>query len=238
MLTQTHTSKARFKEATIILPAQDGKTAFLFSPEIFEQLRYMLTRTQADDELPHRISIVSTLHGEGVTYVANALGAVLAHDMGFNVCIVDLNWHFPATVYPFQPDQPGLADVLDGKAILRDVLVCSGWQNLSWLPAGQMNSTQNPQMIRGSALKAAIDDLATQFDYLLFDVPAILTTSDSIPLASLAKACYVVVQQGVTTEREITTALDQIPGIRKLGIILNQVNYHSPKVLLRALIGN
>lgn len=219
-------------------------------------LRYMLTRLTATQELPKRVAVTSALSGEGVTTLALALAATLANDTGARVGLVELNWWSPGLLrilsqasqieaspkrkgaLPPEPrllasfaQQYGLADYLEGRASLDEVLLQSDMPNLSLVPAGELAARQQPIIARSQALQAAIDELAERFDYLILDLPAVLNSSDAIVLASLAKACCFVVQQGVTSRGQVQNALDDIKHLPVLGVLLNQSQIKTPQWL-------
>jgi hypothetical protein len=64
----------------------------------------------------------------------------------------------------------------------------------------------------------------------------VLASSDAIRLAQLADAYALVVRHGVTTTRQVESALDELMGIPPLGVILNRYATRIP-VFLRRLVG-
>ncbi|MCA9925602.1 MAG: hypothetical protein KC421_24695, partial [Anaerolineales bacterium] len=67
----------------------------------------------------------------------------------------------------------------------------------------------------------------------LLDIPALLATSDAIPLASLSSGSCLVIKQGVTSIENVRLALDDIAHLNMLGVILNQAVIKTPKLFLR-----
>jgi Mrp family chromosome partitioning ATPase len=59
-----------------------------------EAVRDLLSSLQqeGDKTLPTRFGFTSALAGEGVSFIARAVAAVLAHDFRQRVCLVDMNW--------------------------------------------------------------------------------------------------------------------------------------------------
>ncbi|MCA9936600.1 MAG: hypothetical protein KC415_21845, partial [Anaerolineales bacterium] len=82
-------------------------------------------------------------------------------------------------------------------------------------------------------LKLYLDELGKRYDHLLLDTPAILATSDAIPLASLSNGSCLVIKQGVTSIENTKRALDDIAHLHILGVILNQVIVKTPKLFLK-----
>lgn len=205
-----------------------------FPGPVVGSYRRMLARLLRVDPLPPRLTLLATLREEGVTYSALALGAVLAADTAASVCVVELNWYWPGQqALLTEVTSPGLAAVLAGEAALAEALVQTDRPNLALLPAGEMGVEKRPFATRSAALKQTLDQLSRQFDHLLLDIPAILATSDAIPLASLGDGACLVIKQGVTTIENSKRALDDIAHLNILGVILNQFTVKTPKLLLR-----
>lgn len=217
----------------LILPMGDGTPVYQFPDSTIDNMRALINRIKRNGEFPQRLAIVSALRQEGVTYISRALATTVAHDTTQKVCIVDVNWWWPSPTDMVAIDNPGLAGIISGEATLEEVIAPSGWSNLVMVPAGSIERQLRPVMARSRALKELLDELASQYDHLILDIPAIQSTSDAIPLASLADACCVVVQQGVTTMEDIGLALDEIAHIKMLGVILNRVKLNTPEKILK-----
>lgn len=217
----------------LLLPMGDGTPGYQFSGITIDNMRAMINRIKRSGEFPARLAIVSALRQEGVTYISQALATTLAHDTTQKVCIVDVNWWWPSPTDLVAVDNPGLAGVISGEASLDEIIAPSGWSNLALVPAGSVPRHLRPVMARSHALKEVLDELAKRYDHLILDVPAIQSTSDAIPLASLADACCVVIQHGVTTIEDISQALDEVTHIKMLGVILNRVKLSTPEKILK-----
>ena len=124
--------------------------------------------------------MVAALRGEGVTYSAHALATLLANDFSTRVCLVDLNWWWPSHSPLAPPDAPGLAAVLTDETNLDEVIVETGWHNLSYLPAGILAKHDRPMLSRSQELREIMDKLSARFDHLVMDIPAVLATTDAV----------------------------------------------------------
>lgn len=214
---------------------QDAETLIAVPDTVAESLRQMLSQLGRNGMLPERLSVVAALREEGVTYISRALAALAAHDYGARVCLVDLNWWWPSD-HLWQGEAPGgLAAVLNGKLALNDALVNSGWPQLSILPAGRLERQERPVAARSQALKAVLDELSSQFDHLILDVPALLATSDAVPLASNGALNCLVVRQGAAGVEDVRLALDKIQHLPLAGVILNRVKIAAPNALVRLI---
>lgn len=220
-------------ELSIQLPAADGQIILSSPPEVVDNLRQLITRLSLESPFPGRLALTSALRGEGVTTQVQALATTLAHDGNATVGIVDLNWWWPSP-QPFIPEENGgLAGVLENGLKLDQIIVPSGWSNLSFVPAGRMPASKRSKAARGPKLKEVLDSLSKRFDHLIFDVPAVLASSDTAPLLSLADGCCLVIRQGVTHTEDVSAALDTIQYYHVFGVILNQVKLATPNLLLK-----
>jgi len=230
----------------------------VFATELIASHRRMITSMVYQQDLPSRITLLSTLRGEGVTYTSVALGTTLASDLPARVCVVELNWWHPGLATQLteagqtvdrrgkrakksgkakdqnpddQPGKPGLSDVLAGTISLEEALIASHLPNLFFLPAGNLPHAQRPIVARSTGLKDLIDEMGNRFDHLILDVPAIFATSDAMALAALADAGYLVVRQGVTPINTIKQALDDVKHVSMRGVILNQIRISTPRFI-------
>lgn len=217
----------------LILPMGDGTPVYQFPNSTIENMRSLINRINRYGEFPRRLALVSALRQEGVTYISRALATTLAHDTTQKVCLVDVNWWWSSPTELVAVDNPGLAGVISGQVSLDEVIAPTGWSNLVLVPAGNIQRQLRPVMAHSNALKEVLNELASQYDHLILDVPAIQSTSDAIPLASLADACCVVIQHGITTIEDIGLALDEVAHIKMLGVILNRVKLSTPETLLK-----
>jgi Mrp family chromosome partitioning ATPase len=220
-------------QEALVLPAVNGAPICAFPGPLVENLRRLITRFARNGEMPARLALVSALRNEGVTTLAQALAAVMAHDLGVRVCVVELNWWTPTLSALAAPDNEGLAAVINGNATLDDVLTPTGWSNLALLPAGEVAQRSRPVVAHSQALRETIYELSTRFDHLILDVPAILATNDAAPLAGLGTACCLVIRQGVTSVESVRQALDEISHLNVLGVVMNQVRMATPDPILR-----
>jgi len=205
-----------------------------FAGPAVRSLRHMLTGLVCRGMLPPRLSLVAAARAEGGSYATLALGALAAADLSRRTCVVELNWRWP--VLPGllgQAAGPGLAAWLAGRAELDDVLVPASPSGLWLLPAGALPAVEQAAAARSDRLRALAAQLSERFEHVFFDVPAVLATSDAIPLASLGDACCLVVRQGATPAGSLRRTLADVSHLKVLGVIMNRVRMAMPLGLLR-----
>ncbi|MBE2221666.1 MAG: CpsD/CapB family tyrosine-protein kinase [Anaerolineae bacterium] len=218
----------------VLMKTADDNEVTRFPEDVVNQLRHMVTRLKYTDDLPKQISLVSAIRGEGVTYLTWALASIIANDLQASVCAVELNWWFPSNYFSSE-DHDGIAAVLEKRKVLDDVVLKTQDTNFDFILAGEMAAHQRAIYARSDDLKRVIGQLRERYDYVLIDVPAILSTSDSIPLASLSESCCLVIRQGVTDIGSVQMALDDVAHLNMLGVIMNQVNLKTPSFILRMI---
>lgn len=220
----------------MVLPAQDGTPMLSYPAGTIDQLCQMMTRIGREADIPDRIAFVSALREEGVTYTARATGLVLANAFERTVCVVGLNWWWPADLLP-AGNQGGIAGVLTGETELDDAIVPTGIESLHFLPAGKMPRQDRPVLARSQQLRDIIEELSTRYDQLILDIPAILAIGESVPLASLSNGCCLVLRQGVTATDDVREALDEIDHLPMLGVVMNKNATSTPNWLVKLIPG-
>lgn len=223
------------KLLSLQIQTQDGKNEIVFPAEVVESLRKAISRLISKKSLPNRLSVVSALQQEGVTYLTRALALIIANDLNTSVCAVELNWWRPDKSLILPDGNKGLAGILIGEGKIEDALLYTNQPNYSILPAGKMAVAERPVLARSDFLKEVLLKLGDQYEYLLLDIPAILATNDAVPLASLGNACCLVVNQGVTSIEKVRLALDEIDHLTILGVMLNKVKTATPAQVLNLI---
>lgn len=218
----------------LAVPGQNGAPLKQYPDQVVAPLRQMVTRVTRQEQLPQRLALVAALRQEGVTFLAQALAATIAHDYDLSVCVVELNWWWPShQPPPATSGDQGLAGVLAGRVLLEDVIVPSGWSNLATLPSGHLPAEKRPVVARSKELQEALVELSDRYDHIILDIPAVRATNDAVPLASLADACCFVVRQGVTVIEDVRLALDEIDHLRLLGVVMNRADMKTPNALVK-----
>lgn len=211
----------------------DGQLVSEAPAEIAEGLRYSITRLEraGGGRLPDVLALTAALSGEGVTYTCQSLGAVLANDFGRTVAVVELNFGRPCST-----SQPvGIAQVVHGEVPLDQALVRTEVPGLVLLPAGRTAVSDRPVLSRMTALAETLADLRRRVDHVVLDVPAVLDTSDAVPLAAYADAVGLVLRHGVTSEHQAQRAVEDLAHLTFLGVILNRWTSPVPTRLLAAI---
>ncbi|MCP5099987.1 MAG: CpsD/CapB family tyrosine-protein kinase [Chloroflexi bacterium] len=221
------------KPLPLTLATQDGRLVETYPGNVVDTLRHMISRLVRAEPFPQRLAFVASLRQEGVSYIARALATTLANDMEATICVVELNWWWPSAMPQSNGTPNGLASVLQGDMPLDEATMRTNMPNMDILPPGMLTQEERTGVARSSLLRETIDELNHRYRHLILDIPAILATSDAIPLATLGTDCCVLIRQGVTSIENACIALDDIDHLKIAGVIMNQVELATPSFLLR-----
>jgi polysaccharide biosynthesis transport protein len=226
--------QSKVPAGSLLLLDDAGAVQQMVPPAVAESMRLMVARLRVGEELPRRIGLISTIQGEGVSFLACTLGLLLTHDTPKTVCLVDLNWWSAGS--PGDSASPGVSDVVKERASLSDVLVSTGNPGLTLLHAGDTSIADRPYLSNSVELENILTELEEEHDHLILDLPALSRSADALTLAQKADALIFVVQQGVTPESEAKRALEQLQGLNVLGAVLNRSSSRVPGFVRRRIV--
>lgn len=227
--------KTKDVPSELVIRTEDGLALARVPPTIRQQVRYLWTRVQVHDgDVPHSIGVTSQLSGEGVSFTARAVAAVLAR-LG-RTCLVEANWWGQGV--PLLDQSPGLAGVLLGNNTVDEVLISTDHPGLSILPCGESSVAGQAVMADTDAVSVVLDRLRQRFDYVIVDLPAISTSATALSFAAATDASLLVVRQRVTAVDQVERAVADLRHTRLLGVVLNGNRIYMPKFLQRRLLDN
>lgn len=193
-------------------------------------LRFIL---QGDENV---LLCTSCIPGEGKTFVSTNLAMSLAL-MGKRVIVMGLDIRKPRLVNLFglPSDKRGITNFLAAAEadyeLLEDQIHHGVMnKNLDVLPAGVI--PPNPgELISRPLLGQAIEYLRTKYDYVIMDTPPVGLVSDTLEMAHLANATFVVVRADYTPKRniEMINAIKQDDRMPKMNLVLNGVDLSKKK---------
>jgi len=165
----------------------------------------------------------SAYMGEGVTTVAINSAAALCEDSESKVLLIDANYRDPTlSDYSIIVADKGFADVVAGRAILKDAIVHNS-RGYYVLSAGHLD--QSPTAFFKSQLfERAVRDMAGNFDYILFDSAPVNEYPETAIMAAKMKGSILVVQSEKTKWDQVRVtkkSLEQA-NVKVLGAVLNR----------------
>lgn len=220
-----------------VKPVADDAHYGPIPPRLTESIRYLINSRELSGEAPlsKRIAVTSSVRGEGATTVSHALAALIADDFDSWVCWVDLSWARSGPP-PRPTGQPGLFDLLDGRAELNDVIRFMPAIGVAVLGAGTV-PRDGRNVGRSADLEEVVAVLSEEFDHVVFDMPPVLESTTGLPLFRFAEDYLVVCKSGVTRSDQLERTTSQLEALRLIGTVLNEQAVKMPRFLQRILVG-
>jgi Mrp family chromosome partitioning ATPase len=208
--------------------------------ELAEGLRGIINRHElrTGERLPKSIAVTSPLSGEGVTTVSQALATIIAQEMGHFVCWVDCAWLTPDGAGDRQPGRPSLVDILaDQSRVISAFQAAPDLPQLMSLSPGPVPESKRNMIVRSPEFERLLAILAEEFDYVVFDVPAVLTNANGLALLRRADASLLVVRHRSTTIAQVQRAIEATQPTPNIGTLLNRYRTSIPGRVRRLLGG-
>lgn len=174
------------------------------------------------------INMVSSISGEGKTFVAVNLATSLAL-LDKKVLVIELDIRKPKFGLYFDvPNEGGMTLFLSGHETSENLIKPSGIHpNLSMINAGPV--APNPsELLAKPALDELIMDLRDQFDFIIIDTAPIGLVSDSLMLNRIADINLYIVRADYTPKKNIEDATIIYNGdkLKNMYFILNSVDFN------------
>ncbi|MCC6240791.1 MAG: polysaccharide biosynthesis tyrosine autokinase, partial [Phycisphaerales bacterium] len=209
-------SPAHRGQKTDIDPASPVAQAF---GEAGGAVRYAL-----GEEKHKTILVASPLAGDGKSTVAANLAIALAR-AGNHVLLIDANLRMPFMHRIFSlTSSPGLCEVLMG-ADAQSAIIKTAVVNLELLPSG-MTEADPAGMLNSQDFSDLLGDMASRFDYVVVDAPALADTPDARIIAAWCDATVLVLQAD-RAQRKLAEMARQglmAVGANLIGTMINEIN--------------
>lgn len=189
-----------------------------------EQLRGLRTMLHfALAEVDRKVvAVTSPAPGAGKSFVCVNLAHLLA-GAGWKVLLVDadlrcgqLHSHFGLA------GEPGLAELIAGRASPEQAIRTTQFGNLSLLPAGRI--PQHPaELLQSRNFQLVLEEASKRCDLVILDSPPALAVTDPVLVARHAGLTLLVIRAGQLPMSDILRAMKQFAqnSVRVEGIILN-----------------
>lgn len=168
---------------------------------------------------------------EGKTSLAISLAITMANS-GWKVLLVDADMRKPTAAKRLNKGTIfGLSDYLTGDVELKDALCETNIANLTYFSCG--NDHSNPIGLLCSVRFEELRDKArNEYNYVLFDTPALTSVMDGALIASKVDATLLVVKMGLTTLTSLKRVKEQLENLNAniLGAVLNKVKKRDYKL--------
>lgn len=195
--------------------------------DAFKILSTQILQRMADHQWS-TLAITSPSGEEGKTTTAINLGISIAKEVEYTVLLVDANLREPGIHKHFGvKPKYGLRDYLLDNVELSDILFNpKGIDHFVVLPGGEplVNSSE---MLGSPKMMSLVDELKHRYPkrIILFDLPPLLNTADTISFAPCVDASLIVVEDDITKESNLKSAIDLLSVTNVIGTVLNKAIY-------------
>lgn len=169
------------------------------------------------------IVISSTVSGEGKSFIAINLGAIIALSRR-KVVLLDLDMRKNKTNLPVSVgDNPrGISTILIRKNSWRECVLNTSVEGFDFIPSGP--HPPNPaELLLNNSFQELIDELRKEYDYILMDTPPVGLVTDGIMAMKRADLCIYIFRANYS-KKEFMTNLQRIININKfsnISVVLN-----------------
>ncbi|NLA25433.1 MAG: polysaccharide biosynthesis tyrosine autokinase, partial [Bacteroidales bacterium] len=170
------------------------------------------------------ITISSTISGEGKTFVALNLGAIIAMS-GQKVIVCDLDLRKPRLHKSFETDNiKGISTILIGRDAIEDCIHKTEIDNLEFITSGPIPPNPSEILMQESYTKL-FEDLKKKYDYIIVDTPPIGIVTDAMASYKIADYPIYITRSGVSPKAFVAHINDFVENskIKNFSIILNGI---------------
>jgi tyrosine-protein kinase Etk/Wzc len=223
-------SKKQRRLAKLIDQGKDREPGILVSQdpldisvESLRGLRTTLEATLASD-MSKVIMVSSPAPGMGKSFVSTNLSALLA-SIKKRVLIIDADMRNGRLHETFSVSkQPGLSDLLAGRATLGEVIVSLPDVGVDLIPRGSMVLNPAELLVLGE-LAETLEQLKSFYNHIVIDSPPILGATDAAIIGKHVDATFLVVKEGRYTAQELEVSFRRFQqvGVKPNGFIINDM---------------
>jgi succinoglycan biosynthesis transport protein ExoP len=192
-----------------------------------EALRYIKVAIDLHPTGAKLIGVVSSLPGEGKTTIAMGFAAFAANS-GLRTLLIDADMRNPSISRTLgYGDRPGLVDLATDRLDLSTTVIADPRFHFDVLPSStKFKPANSADVLVSPAVRSALKRAASEYEYVVVDLPPILSVVDVKAAADLFDAFLLVVEWGSTPTNEILSAVRSTPFLseRLLGAVLNKAD--------------
>lgn len=173
------------------------------------------------------VVICGTEPGVGTTTIAINL-AISMSNSGWKTLLVDCDLRKADKNKRLSEESAkGLVDYFDGSSSVNEITIPTNYDSLKYI-AGGAADVNSVSPFCSSKMKALVDELNENYDYIIFDMPSMTTALDASVVGCVVDGVIMVTsQQKGYTKKAIVDAKKQLDsaGANILGIIVNKVEH-------------
>lgn len=187
----------------------------------YRELRFGVEQLK-DRQGLRTVGIVSVSDGEGKSVTATNLALTLTEGGKRRVAILDACFDGPSIATLLGAEAPvGLAEVLSGKISPEKAMFATEQPGLYAMSAGNLKNAGLDPLDAAETFAVLTNRLATVFDYVIVDAPALSKSVDGLGLATKLDGVVLVVKAGKTTVKQIDGAIAKLGEGKVVGLVLN-----------------
>ena len=124
-----------------------------------------------------------------------------------------------------QKVKAGLSDYIVDKELGTSICCATNWPGLDYIACGRNRDETPVKMLCSVRMGELMEELRQKYDFVIFDVPSLNSAVDAKILASKADCTFLVVESGVTTFKNLSSAKKQMDeaGANVAGVIENKL---------------
>ncbi|MCB1935422.1 MAG: CpsD/CapB family tyrosine-protein kinase [Nitrosomonas sp.] len=157
-----------------------------------------------------RMALISVSHDCGANHFSANL-AVLFSQLGKQTLLIDTNLKYPVLHQVFNlPETNGLSDILIGHTPVNKAFVSfRTLPDLTLLPAGKIQSNAS-ELISKPEFKTINEQLAREFDIILYDAPPFFESTDALIIANYVDYVLLLIHKHHVRLADVSNACKQI----------------------------
>ena len=172
---------------------------------------------------PKLVAVTGCSEGAGSSTIAGGLAAALSETGDGKVLLVDMNVGRPK-MHPFFRGAPAcsLTEALVGAP-------AQAGENL-YLATATQPDAQQAQLIPRKFYELMPHVKASDFDYIIFDMPPFSQTSIALPMSRFMDKLVLVAEAGKSRQDVVKRAKLELTSVApSISVILNKVRFHAPR---------
>jgi len=171
------------------------------------------------------LGITSPNPKAGKTTTAVNLSLAIARDPSYKSVLIDCDFRRPSAHQSLliEPES-GLIDHLQGNAALDDIMWSDGSSDWRFLPAGPVPHDAPSELFNSSRMHEVLHMIRQEQEdtIAIVDLPPSSVGDDVLALSVELDALLLVVEDGVTDERELQNSLALLADNNIVGVVLNK----------------
>ncbi|HWK49835.1 MAG TPA: CpsD/CapB family tyrosine-protein kinase [Steroidobacter sp.] len=206
------------EEARILPPGASGPNG-----AAYKMLRTQVLR-RLDQLGANSLGVMSTQAAEGKTLTAINLAIAIAADPARTVLLVDFDLRNPSVHRRFGHEPSlGVDDCLHSRRPVQEAMFkVAGYERLTILPARE-RVEHSSELLMSPATAEIVNEMRMRYAnrIIIFDMPPVLMTDDTLAFARYMQAGLLVIGEGKARREDVTRTFQLLHDLPFVGTVLN-----------------